>query len=50
MGYDEAVVKSHDLGWEHKQLLDVGMDDPVGREAADAPIVVSSGEDEELSS
>ena len=50
MGYDDAVVKAHELGWDHAQLLDEGMGDPVGRTEEDAVPEVSSGEDEDLSS
>lgn len=31
-------------------LLDDGMDDPVGKTEPDAPVTVSSGEDEDFSS
>lgn len=48
MGYDDAVIKAHDLGWAHKQLLDVGMEDPVGRDSVDESVIVSSSEDEDL--
>lgn len=48
-GLDEAVIKAHGLGFDHKLLLDEGMDDPFGREApVDVP-EVSSGSDEDLS-
>ena len=50
MGFDDAVVRAHDLGWDYKQLLDEGASDPVGRADEDAIPVVSSGEDEDLSS
>lgn len=50
MGYDDTVIKAHGLGWQHKRLLDDGMDDPVGQTEVDAPVTVSSGEDEEMSS
>lgn len=40
----------HDLGWEHKNLLDEGIEGPVDRSDVDAPVVVSSGEDEDLTS
>lgn len=50
MGYDEVVLKVHAQGWDHKAILDDDMDDPVGREAVDGPLVVSScPDDEELS-
>lgn len=50
MGFDDAVVKAHSLGFDHTQLLDtaMGMTDPVGREKSDDPEVISSGEDEPL--
>lgn len=50
MFFDDAVVRAHDLGWNYKQLLDEGVSDLVSREDADVPHVVSSGEDEDLSS
>lgn len=49
MGYDDAILKANSFGLDHTLLLDVGMADPVGRDIEDAPLVVSSGEDEELS-
>lgn len=49
MGYVEAVLKAHELGWDHKLLLNEGMADPVGREEIYEPLVVSSDLDEELS-
>lgn len=30
-GFDEVVTRAHGLGFDHKLLLDEGMDDPVGR-------------------
>lgn len=35
---------------DHRMLLDDGMDDPVGKTEPDAPVTVSSGEDEDFSS
>lgn len=40
MGYDEAVLKAHEQGWDHKLLLDGEMADLVGRVDADEPLVV----------
>lgn len=48
MGYAEAVLKAHELRWDHKLLLDEGMEDPVGREGPDEPLVISSDPDVEL--
>ena len=50
MGYDDAVTKAHGLGWEYKLLLDEVMDDPIDRTDANAPVIASSSEDEDLSS
>lgn len=47
-GFDEVVTRAHGLGFDHKLLLDEGMDDPVGREANDEVPVVSSGSYEDL--
>lgn len=49
MGYDEALLKAHGLGWDHKLLMDEGLDNPVGREEPDGELVVSSDPHEELS-
>lgn len=51
MGYDAAVLKAHQLGFDHVKMVDasLGMTDPVGRVQVDEPLVVSSGEDEPLS-
>lgn len=49
MGYDEAVRKAHALQWDHKLLLEEGMEDPVGREDPEEAPVVSSDPDEDLS-
>lgn len=48
MGYDEAIQMAHSSGLDHTLLLEEGMSDPVGREDVDEPLIVSSGEDEEL--
>lgn len=48
-GYDEAVIKAHGLGLDHKLLLEEGMDDPVGHEVADVIPDVSSCSGEDLS-
>lgn len=43
------MLKAHELGWDHKLLLEKEMDDPIGRETQDEPLVVSFDPDEELS-
>lgn len=48
MGYDEVVLKAPEHSWDHKLLLDEGMADPLGREDANDPLVVSSDPDEEF--
>lgn len=48
MGYNEAVLEAREQDWDHKFFLDEGMADPVGREDADEPLVVSSDPDEEV--
>ncbi|KAK1394763.1 hypothetical protein POM88_013819 [Heracleum sosnowskyi] len=48
--FDEAVCRAHAAGFEYKQLLDEGMEDPITRpEEHDVPPEVSSGSESELS-
>lgn len=47
-GYDHAVEKAHDLGWDHKLLLADYIVDPVDREASEGPLEVSSDFNENL--
>lgn len=49
IGYDEAVIKAHGLGFDHKLLLEDDVADPVGREEADVDPDVSFSSDEDLS-
>lgn len=50
MGYDEAVIKAHDVGLDHNLLLAEGELDPVAREGGQEEVLaISSGEDEDLS-
>lgn len=48
-GFDEAVIRAHQLGWDYKQILGL-FDDPVIRPPEpDLPLEVSSGSEPELS-
>lgn len=50
LGYEMAVIKVHELGLDHKLLLDEGADDPLERQGdLDEPLVASSDPESELS-
>ncbi|KAK1388194.1 hypothetical protein POM88_016372 [Heracleum sosnowskyi] len=49
MGHDEVVKRAAALGLDHLPLVEEGFIDPVGRPDELEPLVVSFGEDEELS-
>lgn len=50
MSFEDAIKKAHSAGLDHKLLQEEGFEDPVGwEERPDESLIVSSGEDEDLS-